>query len=530
MANKAKILEYLELVTPILPAPIYWEDVNSILLGGNDIVFKATGAMIRNEYVGKTLFELYPPEMAQHIKAHNEKVMRTRQILEQEESIKDIATGKLKFFTAIKAPLYDEEGTVIGIVGTSIDITDKKEKERLELENQEYKVEKTQQDKFRKVVDQFVHDIRSPLASLEILSRSSTSIPENTRITLRNIATSINDIASNILNQYKPYPADFILEDIEKKQPILLSTLIMQLLSEKRFQFKGQRVRFEYDFGNNKNYFTFINVEQTSLKRSLSNLINNAVDALKKQPGTVTLSLNCKSTEVHIIVKDSGSGIAKHVKEKILNSVAVTADKEDGHGIGLTQVHDMLRRNLGKLSIESTIGKGTKMVLTFVKCETPNWITNKVHLYNNDTVIVLDDDNSIHGAWDAKFKPILKQNPNLQVKHYTSGIDTINYINSLSTDEKQRVFILSDHELLKQNMNGLDIIEQLRLKRVLLVTSHYDSHKVRARATSLEIKILPKMLAAEISIEFIEASNDVGVVTSDKECVPIFKPNLSLLA
>jgi hypothetical protein len=280
----------------------------------------------------------------------------------------------------------------------------------------------------------------------------------------------------NILNQYKSDQAIFIVRDIEKKQPVLLSTLLMQVLSEKSSQFKGQPVNFEYDLGNNKNYYTFINVEPTSLKRSLSNLINNAVDALKKQPGTVILYLNCKSTEVHIIA-----------------------------------------------SIESTIGKATKMILTFVKCEAPNWIANKVHLNKNDTVIVLDDDSFIHGAWDARFKPILKQTPNLQVKHYTNSIDAINYINSLSTDEKQSVFLLTDYEFLKQNINGLGIIEHLQLKRMLLVTSHHDNHKVRIQAISLGIKILPKILAAEISIEFTKSSDDAVIMTPVKEYVLHFQ-------
>ncbi len=129
MTRKAKILELLEIVSPILPAPIYWEDTNSILLGGNEAVFKASGALLAKAYVGKALSELYPPDMAENIKCHNEEVMRTGKILSQEEAIKDISTGEIKYFTAIKAPLRDDDGNIIGIVGTSIDITERKKME-----------------------------------------------------------------------------------------------------------------------------------------------------------------------------------------------------------------------------------------------------------------------------------------------------------------------------------------------------------------------------------------------------------------
>lgn len=126
MDKKPNILKLLELVTPTIPAPIYWENVDSVLLGGNDAVIKGTGAMRHDAYVGKSLYELYPKDMAEHIKIHNEEVMRTGKTLAQEEAIEDITTGEFKYFTAIKAPLYDDDGKIIGIVGTSIDITDRK--------------------------------------------------------------------------------------------------------------------------------------------------------------------------------------------------------------------------------------------------------------------------------------------------------------------------------------------------------------------------------------------------------------------
>lgn len=72
MPGNASILELLKIVAPVLPAPIYWEDVNSVLLGGNEAVFSATGAKLAEAYVGKTLFELYPADMAEHIKRHND--------------------------------------------------------------------------------------------------------------------------------------------------------------------------------------------------------------------------------------------------------------------------------------------------------------------------------------------------------------------------------------------------------------------------------------------------------------------------
>ena len=152
-----KILDDLERVAQLLPAPIYWEDVNSVILGGNEAVFSGTGALVREAYVGKTLYELYPEEMAENIKRHNEEVMKTGKILSQEEPIRDITTGALKYFTAVKMPMYDEDGKIIGIIGTSIDITkQKKAEERADQAN-------AAKSKFLSIMS---HEIRGPISNV----------------------------------------------------------------------------------------------------------------------------------------------------------------------------------------------------------------------------------------------------------------------------------------------------------------------------------------------------------------------------
>lgn len=176
MKKEDNILKLLEIVTPIIPAPIYWENVDSILLGGNDAVIKGTGAMRHEAYVGKSLYELYPKDMAEHIKIHNEEVMRTGKVLAQEEAIEDITTGEFKYFTAIKAPLYDENGKIIGIVGTSIDITDrklmeedlKKAKETAELALQAMKQAQIEEQKHREEAERLAIDNTKHIAELKI--------------------------------------------------------------------------------------------------------------------------------------------------------------------------------------------------------------------------------------------------------------------------------------------------------------------------------------------------------------------------
>lgn len=131
--KKYNILELLDIIAPILPVPVYWHDTTGVVLGINDQCLKAIGAS--RKIVGKRPYDFYPKDVADHILEHNKVVMKTEQILSQEEKIEDITTKQVKYFAAVKAPLYDDSGKIIGIVGTSLDITAEKEAEKLKIEN-----------------------------------------------------------------------------------------------------------------------------------------------------------------------------------------------------------------------------------------------------------------------------------------------------------------------------------------------------------------------------------------------------------
>ena len=166
-------LEMLKKIVPLIPSPIYWEDCNNVIIGANQLVVKESGVLSLDDYIGKHLTELYPIELADKIGRHNTKVMKSGKILSQEEEIRDVRTGKQKFYTAVKAPLRDENGVIIGIVGTSIDITKLKRRE-FELIKAKEAAEAANQAKTEFLAN-MRHDIRTSLSGIvgfsEILSQ-----------------------------------------------------------------------------------------------------------------------------------------------------------------------------------------------------------------------------------------------------------------------------------------------------------------------------------------------------------------------
>jgi hypothetical protein len=198
-------------------------------------------------------------------------------------------------------------------------------------------------------------------------------------------------------------------------------------------------------------------------------------------------------------VKDQGKGIAPEVLDKINQGIQVTSGKQDGQGIGLTQVQDTLELFKGTLAIDSAPGQGTEMRLSFPATSVAPWLADSISLTTDDTLVILDDDDSMHQAWQA----LLKQRGHYQsicqnIHHFTQGQEAINYLNGLA--DKSRVILLTDYELLNQPVDGVDVIKQTGIKRAIMVTSHYDDKPLRKYIDSAGVKMLPKQLVHQVTI------------------------------
>jgi amino acid adenylation domain-containing protein/thioester reductase-like protein len=500
----SKVLEHIGRVISLIPTPIYWLGLNQEYLGINDLVIKGTGTRsYEQDFAGKTPYDLYPKEMAEEIVQHHREVIQTGKMLAAKESIKEITTKKTKYFNAFIAPLYDDDGKILGTIGTSIDITAEKEAEHLKLENELQQTKLEEQEKFKKAADQVAHDIRSPLASLLMVVKSCESeISESARIALREAAVGIGDIANNLLSKYKKTDSE-APSGLEKRHPIMISLILSQVLTDKKYQYKSLPIKLHYEAGENSG-FTFISANPSALKRMISNLINNSVEACKDDNREINIKLDIANKKARITIQDNGQGMPQKVVNRIMQNVRLSIGKRNGHGIGLTQVREALQQNNGTMEIHSKVGSGTKVILTFPVIDPPEWIANKIQLYKNDTVIVLDDDTSIHGAWDTRFDEYV-QNNNINLQHFSSGKEAIDFIDSFP--DKSKIFLLTDFELLKQELTGLHVIERTNIARSILVTSHYANSIVQNLAEKSGTKILPKQLASEIPI-FIEERMD----------------------
>lgn len=369
---------------------------------------------------------------------------------------------------------------------------------------------------FASVAKQVSHDIRSPLSALTMVAGSLNEIPEDKRILIRNATQRINDIANDLLQ--KGQKSDFKNHKIimnaadgtqRSSETLKLSiefipALIDILVSEKRMQYR-EYSGVEIEVALKNSFGAFAQINSAELKRVISNLVNNAVEAFNYHEGKVTVGVRKVTIgevpQVELFVKDNGKGIPKHVLEK-LGKMGVSHGKDgtqSGSGLGVYHAKKTAESFGGSFRIESTEGQGTLIKIILPLAEAPSWFANKIDLTGKRYLVSLDDDISIHQIWSGRLQSL----GFFDIEHikFQSGDAFSQYVNANINKLKQTLFLV-DFELLNQSKTGLDLIEDLGIEKyAILVTSRYEEISIQSRTSYLRLSLLPKALAGFVPFE-----------------------------
>lgn len=373
---------------------------------------------------------------------------------------------------------------------------------RLQLESEKFKFQ---------LASQVAHDIRSPLAALNIVIKNTYSIPEEERIIIFNATQQITDIANNLLSQHRKHEPDNTSEESTQitTKPELVFALIDNIISTKRAQYLEHSIEIKFNI-TESSYSLFANLPSLDFKRVLSNLINNAVESISDN-GIVNVSLHNSTKTVSIIIKDNGCGMTAETLEKAVRG-GISLGKKEGHGLGLASSKLKTESWGGKFYINSQEDEGTTIILEFPIIQAPEWFQTELCFRNNSAIIILDDDRSIHDVWKTRFKHEIDTNCNIQLLHF----DHVETFLKHDHAQIQNSHYLIDYELLGSQMTGLDIIEKLNIeKRATLVTSRYEDNIVRARIKKMNCKILPKNYSPFIPL--VKAPNQPDLILIDDD-------------
>ena len=203
---------------------------------------------------------------------------------------------------------------------------------------------------------QLAHDIRSPILSLETISDLFLELPDDGKALIKNVTKRISQIADDILKEHQPYPQD-TTDKSSHDLKLSISEIVSLLCEEKKSSCSNKEISFELTFDDLSSH-TIVNVAEKHLNRVLSNIIDNSIEAIQGH-GVIQLNIYSDQDYAHLIIQDTGQGIAPHNLENIFKHRFSL--KPSGKGLGLSYAKEIIEANGGQIEIQSTLGEGTSI-------------------------------------------------------------------------------------------------------------------------------------------------------------------------
>lgn len=126
-----------QLVIDSLPMRVFWKAAEDLRYLGCSVGFaRDVGKSSSADFIGRDDYEFSPAPLAEAYRADDRQVLETRQARVNFEEAQNRPTGQAWLRTS-KIPLVEADGTLIGVLGTYEDITERRAAEQIRLDAQE---------------------------------------------------------------------------------------------------------------------------------------------------------------------------------------------------------------------------------------------------------------------------------------------------------------------------------------------------------------------------------------------------------
>lgn len=419
IASLKKDNRMLRHVIALIPGNIFWKDKNGIYLGCNNNVANILGLSNPNDIIGKSNNTLFDTQLAGLADQIDQNVYQSSQEIYLEEKGLNNHNEPAIYLTK-KIPLTNDDGSIAGLLGVSLDITERKKIEE-DLKVAKERAEIASQDKSEFVAN-MSHDIKTPLSGIiglaELLAYRLQGL-EN-----REFAQSILHSGRQLLNFFDNCLEVFKFEAGASTliaQPFQLNAIIHKIEELYQPSIKLKNLAFTVHY---EPYLPEVLIgDSARVYRILLNLVGNAVKFTAKGFVSITVSLNKDSTPqqamIRIIVEDSGIGIPENkqniIFDKFTRLIPTYKGIAEGSGIGLYIVQRYVNLMQGQIQIKSQLGKGSQFIIDLPFQIPPQTTTLKIDKQRTTT--------------------FLTTTPNESLQSHQDNDDTQHYINVLLVED-----------------------------------------------------------------------------------------------
>jgi PAS domain S-box-containing protein len=206
------------------------------------------------------------------------------------------------------------------------------------------------------------HEIKNPLGSigihLELMKKEMSGKKQiETQKVLENLliikeeVDRLNRIVMDFLFTVRPMNAELSYDELNR--------VVRELLDFMKFELSEAGITVDTDLTKTGPQ---ILMDERYMKQAVLNILKNAISAMP-DGGRLRVQTVQKGNELLLKISDTGVGISDEHMDKIFEPYFTT--KDFGSGLGLTLVYKILKEHMGDIEINSKVGEGTSITLSF---------------------------------------------------------------------------------------------------------------------------------------------------------------------
>lgn len=371
--------EEMQIILDSSPIKIFYKDRENRYIRVNKMMADVAG-LPKAEMEGKTATDIYPNQ-AKHCWEDDKEVITSgkskRGIIERIDG----PTGS-SWVQTDKIPYKDKTGRIIGVIGFSVDITERKMAEKqLQAINED--LERRVEQRTRELQEtqaQYLH-----AEKLSAIGKLSASIAHEFNNPLQGIMTILKGLRRRaILEEEDKELLDLAIQENERMKKLIRSlqdfnkpsagkrvmmdihASLNSLLLLYRSDLQRKKISTVLVYDKNLPHILAI---PDQIKQVILNLLNNAVDALQNG-GIIKISTWHDKHNIAIAIKDNGVGIIPEKMHLIFQPFYTTKPEVKGIGLGLSVCYGIVHNHQGEIRAESQPGEGaTFTVLLPIKAK-----------------------------------------------------------------------------------------------------------------------------------------------------------------
>jgi PAS domain S-box-containing protein len=362
VSDKLKIrAEELSTLLTTIPAYVYFKDTSLKYMIVNQ-PFAEMAGIPADQITGKTIYDIFPGyKNTAYLDKEAYSIESGFALYDIEEEIEH--TGRKRWVNSNIAPIRNSENQIIGLIGISWDITERK------LHEEELRLSKELAEAGTIAKNEFIasisHEFRTPMNGIlglseilkhSVLTHEQLDLLNGIISSAENLLVLLNDVldfsaieAGKMEMDYQPFMLDRVMEDI---------SLVMKM--------KAAEKSLAYNICIDDNVPNLLIGDSQRFRQIMINLTNNAVKFTEKGKIEVHISQLEQSgnrTNLRFEVLDTGSGIPPESLDSLFKVFSrVKQDRSkliSGTGLGLSICKKLTDLMGGQIGVESTLGKGS---------------------------------------------------------------------------------------------------------------------------------------------------------------------------